>query len=74
MHFVATNGKGVDLDTATLPDGTHLRSQTREWVEDKFIKMKVPGVVRGQGRDSMIMLYLQSRPAAGPRVEVRNKI
>ena len=72
MHFVATNGKGYDLDAVSFPCGTLLRSLSREVLEDRLINEKTPGVVRGMGRDHMIRIYHEHRSSAPPaKVERR---
>jgi hypothetical protein len=60
MHVIRKNGKFIcDIDSVALPDGRRAVSLTREALEDVLVKMKIPKVVRGMGRQGMIETYAE---------------
>ena len=74
-HVISRNGKSVDLDAVTLPDGRVARLLSREELEAELLSMNVVGVGYGQGRDGLVELLhahnLMWGAAPGPTVAVR---
>jgi len=70
--MIFRNGKALDLDAVTLPDGRRARSLSRDELENELVAMKVPGISAGQGKDSMVEIFSKHQAMwSEPKHEIR---